>query len=354
VTLVLAGQLLIPSVFAKEDLDFDKSISTRKCGEFELLTETLDGFTSDACRIDDGIEDDRFKTIGGKTKIHVPEETLKISKNIGEVIDRVLLDLIRQKVQAKFSAKLALIDFQNEQTFYDAFISMQKKILNDGKAPKSQIRKLLILFPEIEEEILKDNPNYKSLICRYEVWKHNQAIIKKVALALSVIELAAFVGAAPIAGSIILTANIDRALLLSQILIGGGVAGVLAGALQVENDIANWDQVTAAKNAKMLIKFYSNIDNKIKQLKKDPVMNKEKILEMQKWLPTEPEREQLKKTKSMAFKEYKSLFFGLSKVGLGVTMLYGGDELFKMISKFQKDSPAGNPTSGSIDPPWMK
>lgn len=49
----------------------------------------------------------------------------------------------------------------------------------------------------------------------------------------------------------------------------------------------------------------------------------------------------------------KSLFFGLSKVGLGLIMLYGGDELFKMISKFQKDSPAGNPTSRSIDLPWM-
>lgn len=330
-----------------------ENLQTRKCGEFELITETLEDFSPEACRLDDGEEDRDYKTRGARTKIHLSEREFNLSKNVGEAVDRVLLDLMRKKVRARFADKLKTIDLGNEKSFHEAYLQMQEKILDDGKSPKSQVRKLFILFPDLEQEILKDHPDYKPLICRYEVWKHNQKILKNVALGLSVLQLAALMTAAPIAASVVFTANMDRAFLVSQILIGGGVAGVVGGALQIRNDIANWDQVTAAKNAKMLLKFYGDIDKEIKKLQKDPEKNRAKIVELEKWLPTSVELEQLKQTKKKEFKEYKSLFFGLAKVGLGVTMIYGGQQLFEMLSQFEAGAPASDPTGGSVAPPWM-
>jgi hypothetical protein len=326
-------------------------LSSRKCGEFELISESIEDYSTSACRIDDGIGDRGYKTPDAKTQIYVSRNEQSLIKNVGEAVDYVLLDIIRKKVKSKFQKKLSELNIQQEKSFYDAYIRMQNKILDDGKSAKSQVRKLLTLFPDLENEILQDNPEYKPLICRYEVWKHNRATIRKIAFTLTVIELAALLTAAPLAASVIFTASIDRALLVSQLLMTGGIAGIIGGALQIENNIATWDEVTAAKNAKMLLKFYNDIDNEIKKLQKEPDLNRQKILELQKWLPNHQEIEELKLTKKKQFKHYKDLFSGLTRVGLGITMVYGGKELFDMLSQFEAES--ATPASGSIEPPWM-
>lgn len=346
-SLVLSLQLVSLPVSAQDKLE------SRKCGEFQLITESIEDFSAEACRLDAGAEDKDYKTPGANTQIRISEREYALTKNVGEAVDLVLLGLLRQKVKARFATKLKTLDLDNQKSFHDAYVRMQDKILDDGKSPKSQVRKLLTLFPDLENEILKDHPDYKPLICRYEVWKHNQATIRKIAIAMSVIELAALMVAAPIAASVIFTASMDKALLVSQLLIGGGVAGIIGGALQVQNDIANWDQVTAAKNAKMLLKFYTDIEKEIHKLQKEPEKNHAKIIELQKWMPTQVEMDQLRQTKKKAFKGYKNLFLGLTKVGLGVTMIYGGKELFEMLSQFEAGSPAADPTGGSVAPPWM-
>jgi hypothetical protein len=354
---ILIFMLLGPTVWARGPIDVSEVLNTRKCGEFKLISESMQEIefverASFACRIDQALQDVRHKTKGAITELHINDEVLQTAKNVGDVVDHVLLDLIREKINLRFNQKLATLDLSQNKTFEDAFKKMQKKILDDGKSAKSQVRKLLVLFPEVEAEILKENPEYKALICRHEVWKKNRKILRGVALGLTLVEMTALLAAAPIAATIVMTANIDRALLLSQILMVGGAAGVLAGALQIENSIANWDNVTAAKNAKMLLKFYSGIESEIKKLQKDPIANQAKIQELQKWLPTTPEMEQLKLTKKKQFTEYKNLFMGLTKVGAGVAMVYGGDQLLQMVKQFEADSVV-DPSAGSIAPPWM-
>jgi hypothetical protein len=357
ISIILSITFSIPVSWGKSPVDVSEVLNTRKCGDFKLLSETVQeienlAHDSYACRVDDGINDVRHKTKGAVTELHVRNEVLETAKNVGDVVDRVLLDLIREKINYKFNQKLKTLDLQQDKSFEQVYRSMQKKILDDGKSAKSQVRKLLVLFPEVEDEILKENPEYKALICRHEVWKKNRKILRAVALGLTLVELTALLAAAPIAATIVITANIDRALLLSQILMVGGVAGVLAGALQVENSIANWDNVTAAKNAKMLLKFYNDVEDEIKKLQKNATANEAKIRELKKWLPTTPEREQLKLTKKKEFAEYKNLFFGLTKVGAGVAMIYGGDQLLQMINQFEAESVV-DPSGGSISPPWM-
>ncbi|MFZ4715464.1 MAG: hypothetical protein ACOYL6_17195 [Bacteriovoracaceae bacterium] len=352
VSLIISIHFIIPTAFADQGLEAKKTISSKKCGDFEVVLDIADFETTEAYRCDDGIDDKKYKTPGGKVKLHVSEKTFSLVKNVDEVADLVLLNLIRKKIKVRFDEKLAKLDLTNQKPFYDAYIKMQNQILNDGKSPKRQIRKLLVLFPDIEKEIEMNNPDYKTLICRYEVWKHNQKIIKDIAIGFSILEMAALLAAAPIAASVVLAANVDKAYLLAQILIVGGAAGIIGGALQIQNDITKWDQVTASKNAKMLLKFYEQVEDEIKKLRKDQVANKEKIIEYQKWLPTESELQQLKQTKKLAFKEYKSLFLGLTKVGLGVVLVFGGSEVLKMLSNFEKESSLADPTTGSIAPPW--
>jgi hypothetical protein len=356
-TLLIFLVFFFPQNWARATIDVDEVLSTRRCGDFKFLSESVEesvspGRESYACRLDDGVNDKRHLTIGAMTQLHVSHELLETSKDVADVVDKVLLDLVREKIKTKFDQKLKELHLTPDDPFEKAYRTMQIKILDDGKSAKSQVRKLLVLFPDIEDQILKDNPEYKALICRHEVWKKNRKILRAVALGFTLVELSAILVAAPLTATIILTANLDRALLLSQILMVGGTAGVIGGALQIGNSISNWNSVDAAKNAKMFLKFYRGIEEEIRKLKKNPDENRDRILELQKWLPTAPELEQLKLTKKKQFNEYKNLFWGLTKFGAGIVMIYGGDQLLKMILEFQSES-VTDPTTGSISPPWM-
>lgn len=248
--------------------------SKRKCGSLDVVTDIPEGDSPHVCRTGDPWEQRGYQTRGARLQLHVPSSMTEGARNAGEIGDRVLLDLLRSKVSERFEKSFSYInadlgtsakaeEIRRELASLKSEIFSEDQGYDDQPRAKRQIRRLLVLYPQLEDEIVAEHPEYRPLICRYEIWKHRQKILKTVSKVLSV------------AGTVaVLVGGVATAYLwmpaLPAVLLTGGALQTAGSTIKVAQVIDSWDEVAAGKYAARVLEVYDDTEKLIKKLKKDP------------------------------------------------------------------------------------
>ena len=360
-------QLAIPlQAFAKEKPTDGEEVDIHACGVFKIIADLPDDETSSVCRLDDRASDGVFKTKGSAVDVHISQAVLNHAKSGKQIIDQVLLNMIHELVQKKINSFAWASVLGSEKALgpkvaktvsdiKEKYAEFVKEVMTDeGKGPQHEIRKLLTLYPDIEAQILDANPEFKPLICRYELRKHRIKILEGFGKGLAIAASIAILAGGPA------TAYFWIPALPKILMIAGGVE-VLTGTLKIGTAIAKWDDARAASTAKTLLEFYKANESLIKLLQKDPVRNSDEISYLQDKRPSPIELERLKNIKKLKRKEISQLLGGLLNTAFGAAAIYGGVWAGKQFSDFKATAPAhvtdpytppngggGNPGGGNV------
>ena len=216
----------------------------------------------------------------------------------------------------------------------EKYKEFEKEVLADeGKGPKHEVQKLLTLYPDIEAQILEEHPEYKPLVCKYELHKHREKILKICAKTLAISAMIVSLVGGPATAYFWIPA-------LPHILMIGGGASVLAGGLKIGDAIVKWDDVRAANTAKALLKFNKENEDLIARLKKDPAKNMDMIKYLQEHRLSSSEIDRLKNIKKLKRKEYAELLGGVLNTAFGAAAIYGGLWAGKQFMDFRTTKPA--------------
>lgn len=356
-SLFLVIQFILPSIAlaqnkkeknrAKPQYEYE----SKKCGQFTVITDFESDSNLRVCREDNGVLDENFKTKGGSTVIYVPESIAQSGKKASRIIDSVLLIEIKKKAEEKLKALdeiFKLPETAETQELKEDVRELKSMILESNKSPIHQIRTILSVYPDIEDEIVKENPEYKALICKYEVWKHRREVIAKVAKITGKI-LTGLILASTIATGVAFMGVFSIAM-MGPIFVALGVAEIGAGGFQMFGAFSNWDDVRAGKIAKQLLNFDKELSAYIKLLQKEPTKNKQIILELQAVQLSETDKKELKDLKKLKNKRIKDVVNGSLKVVLGGMSVWGGHLLNKRFKDFTSDQDAVISNDGGVDP----
>ncbi len=323
----------------------------KNCGKFTVYKEFNGKDEIEVCRLDEALTDTVKKTKGAEVQIGISENLLNTFDDVSEVIDAALLVQVKEKAKSRIETVLGgweksvcSISTEKECKDIQEDISNIRKSLEDEKiAPKKQIIKYLTIFPDIEDEIVAKNPEYKPLICKYEIWKHRQKVIKTIAKWLGRASLLTLLVAAPVVGYFSITSA-------PALMIGGGIGEVIANGAKIKVRVSEWSEVKAATLSKKLLGFYNDVQNLIDVLNKDQNKYKDEITKLQKLLPAQNEMNRLKDVKKLKTKAYKELVGGILGTAFGVAAVWGGLELYKRFADFRTDTPAVNTNQPTVDP----
>ncbi|MBC7691700.1 MAG: hypothetical protein H7222_08005 [Methylotenera sp.] len=331
----------------------DKSaFESRKCGNFKIEADLSESGDPLVCRTDDGMGTRRYKTKHAQVQLHVPQAMIDISRDSSEIIDRVLLDTLQSKVDDRFKKTFGWVDSLEDKAqaadLRKAFTALKEKILDQKESePKHQIRKWLALYPELEEEMTREHPEFAPLICRYEVWKHRESFLKSVGMAAGALGGIGVLLAGPLAWYLWVPA-------LPKILLAAGALKLGSGALKVQGAVAGWDKVKAATLANKMLKLYDETQDYINELRKNPnAENLALIKSLQSQLPSEQELTHLKEVKRGKKRTFLAVGSGLWTSSFGLAAVYGGLKAMKLFSDFKTDAPAQvtNPVgTGGVGP----
>ena len=353
---ILAFELIMPiQAFAKKEVEDGAEVDIRACGNFVIKADQEDDFASPTvCRTDDKITDKRWKTKDAEVELHVSKSQLAKAKSPKQLMDQVLLEMIQQKVKAKLESFAWLNSIENIKSedpavkkqikeVTDKYEEFKKQVLkDDGKGAKHEVQKLLTLYPDIEDEILQSHPDYKPLICKYELHKHREKILKICAKTLAISAAIVTLVGGPATAYFWIPA-------LPKILMIAGGAETIAGALKIGDAIVKWDDVRAANTAKTLLQFNKENEDLLSKLKKDPEKNKEAIKYLQDHRLSSSEIDRLKNVKKLKRKEYTQLLGGLMNTAFGAAAIYGGVWAGKQFMDFKAKAPA-NVTDPYVPP----
>ncbi len=327
--------------------------SKRRCGSLDVVTDIPEGDSPQVCRIGDPWEQRGYQTRGARLQLHVPSSMTEGARNAGEIGDRVLLDLLRSKVSERFEKSFSYInadlgtsakaeEIRKELASLRSEIFSEDQGYDDQPKAKRQIRRLLVLYPQLEDEIVAEHPEYRPLICRYEIWKHRQKILKTVSKVLSV------------AGTVaVLVGGVATAYLwmpaLPAVLLTGGALQTAGSTIKVAQVIDGWDVVAAGKYAARVLEVYSDTEKLIKKLKKDPNADPEQIRELQDSLPSPQQIAELREIKKGRAKAWRRIISGVMGTALGIGAMYGGIQALDRLGDFTTQGPAtvSNPYGGS-------
>ena len=346
-------QFLIPiqAFAAKDKTKFD----SKKCGDFVIISDVDSTNQIEVCRLDNGVMDRELHTREAKTVIHAPDAIVESAKSSSQVIDIVLLQEVRARAQKKLEGLKKIEELpENDQTheLKENAKWLKEFVLSNKHSAIHQIRTILSVYPDIEDDLVKENPDYKSLLCKYEVWKHRREILNKVAKITSkIVTIALILGTA--ATGIGFFGLLSMAS-MGPIMIALGATEVGAGGFQIYGSLLNWDDVRAGKLAKHLLSLNSGVNDYIKELQKDPTKNAVLIKEFQEITLSKKDIEDLKDIKKLKNDRIKELINGSFKVLIGASTVAGGVFLKSRFSEFKTDGPANpvnttgpNPLPGS-------
>lgn len=356
-SLVLVSQFILPwAAMAKEKNHYE----SKKCGEFIIISNTHSNAQISVCRNDNGVMDDGNKTPEGITQIVAPEAIVEGARNSSKIIDEILLKEVKERAEKKlegFKTITDLPDNKDTKELKEQVAAFKKLILESKKGAIHQIRTILSVYPEIEDELITDHPEYKTLLCKYEVWKHRREILEKVTkISAKIVSILLVLGTA---GTVVAFFGLFSIAMMGPIMMALGATEVGIGGLQIFSSIENWDDVRAGGIAKKLLKFDKELHDYIVLLQKSPEKNKKEILELQKLTLSSNDIKDLKNLKKVKNKRIKELIGGGIKMVLGTATFIGGAALKERFSDFHTNDPAiitnqgGNgtlPGSGGNDP----
>lgn len=321
----------------------------RRCGSLDVITDIPEGDSPQVCRSGEPWEQRGYQTRGARLQLHIPGSMAEGARNAGEIGDRVLLDLLREKVAERFGKSFAYINADlgsspKAEEIRKELAELRSQIFStdpDQPRAKHQIRRLLVLYPLLEDEIVAEHPEYRPLICRYEVWKHRQKVLKTVSKVLSLAgTVAVLVGGAA-------TAYLWMPA-LPAVLLAGGALQTAGSTVKVAQVIDSWDEVSAGKYAARVLEVYADTDKLIKKLKKDPNADPDQIRELQDSLPSQQEIAHLREVKKGRAKAWRRIISGVMGTALGIGAMYGGIQALDRLGDFSTSGNAtiSNPSSG--------
>ncbi len=242
-----------------------RHIKKKKCGKINVSYQdqksTQCGWRLELDESSDLSLDNTYKTPGRVVSLYFDTSFQEQFEKTQEAIDFVFLDIVKSKALKRFEEAMSLANSSSEPELATLISEAKKEVFKENKRnPKMEIRKYLSLFPGIEDDLLLDDPGYKSLICHYEVWNHRQKMLKKFGKILGLI------------GTIGGIAGIGAAAILSIPLIPVALYSLAAlktasGGIKITHSILNRDDLAAGKSAKMILKVYDKMNDDLKDLK---------------------------------------------------------------------------------------
>lgn len=285
----------------------DAKVHSRKCGEFIIIEEThLMETVLCQTNQDSNTDDSTYKTPNSKLTIVPSEELLSLTHKSQKILDYVLYEKVLEKVKERFDETFEFAKSSNEPELLDALTKARESILSEKKVnPRNEIRKFLALFPEIENELIKENPEYKPLLCQYEAWKHREKFLRRFSRVLGIIGTVAGISG-------IIAASMLNIPMLPVAFYALSVVKMTSGTLKMRNAVATWSDVQTAKVAKKMIRVFDEAKDQLDDLEK----HKKTLLKEEKSPAITQEikeTEEKIKSLSLALDENKKLMKDLKK-----------------------------------------
>lgn len=328
--------------------------NSKRCGEFIIISDIQASSQITVCRDDKSSEnqvlDDGYKTPEATTYITVPDEIIEEVKNSSKIVDEILLKELKARATKKlegFKYILDLPDTEETVPLKKQVAAFKNSLLDSKKGAIHQIRTILSVYDGLKDELINDHSEYKTLLCKYEVWKHKREVLEKVAKISS--KIVKYLLLAGVAGTALAFFGTFSIAMMGPIIIALGATEVGVGGLQLLSSGANWDDVKAGTIAKKLLKFDSELHDYIEDLQKNPAKNELLILQLKDLELTQNQKEDFKNLKKLKKARIKELIGGGLKIVSGVGVLVGGVALQKRFSDFKSTDPAvfSNGTGGA-------
>ena len=350
---LLVSSFFLPSLsFAAKD---KSKYASKTCGEFILLDDVKDEEAGYACRLDDGLMDFNYKTPQGRSEIHVTHAIFEGNKDSSRVIDELILQELRKKVAAKLLPLKKIEDLPDGPETEDLKKEVKKfkeMVLDESKKPIHQIRMILSVYPDLEDEILKESPEYKTLFCKYEVWKHKKELLLKISRVSSkVVTGLALLGSLPL--GVVSFFGLFSIQTFASILVAVGVVRSASGAFDLTQVLGNWDDVRAGRIAKEALVVDNRIGELLVTLQKDPKPNAEKIHALRSLRLSAKDVKDLKQVKKLKGERSRQLISSAVKIVLGAVAVKAAFSLkerfsdFETTEKAQVTNPDSHPIHGS-------
>jgi hypothetical protein len=322
------------------------TVETKRCGDFYILENSISAETVICQDNSEYKSDDKtYKTKNSEIVVAPSKEILELSHNSQKILDRILYEKVKELVKKKFEETFAFARSSNEPDLLKALQDAEKALFKEKNInPKKEVQKFLSLFPDIERSLILEDPNYKPLLCQYEVHKHREKFLRKFSRVLGII---ATVGGA----SGVIAAGMLSLPMIPAAFYALSVLKVSSGTLKIRNSLSTWTDVHSEKVAKKLLNVYEALDEEkeeleknnknLKKLKSTPDLlvtinqNNERILQIDKHLKeSKPQILILKKTVTQGKRIKRELISGILDTGLAAVAYLGGDFSAKQLKDF--------------------
>jgi hypothetical protein len=320
-------------------------ISSKKCGDFYVV-ESNSTMNESTC-LGNGLytDEQNYKTPDSQVLVFADKEIFKLTNKSQEIIDYVLYQKVLQKVKERFSEAFEFAKESKEPELLKALKDAEKELFQkDSKNPKKETQKILSLFPDIEDEILEETPDYKPLICQYQARKHREKNLRKFSRVLSAIGMVGGLSG-------IIAAGIINIPMMPVAFYALSFVKMSSGTLKIRNAVANWNEVQSAKVAKRLLKVFDQAKKELDSLEEENktlnklhktkdadaliVENNERISSLKKGIEEnnflmKDLRSQIKSGKRIK----RELISGAIDTSLGAFAFWGGNFSSKQLANF--------------------
>lgn len=337
INFILIFQLILSSISYADD---ENSYESKKCKLFFNVSE-VEGLS----------EEVQICKEGSQVNLAVPKDMFDLNQSTSRIIDEILLQKIlplAQKRMSGFDVINTLPESKEKEELIEEVNNYKKILLPTKKNAIHQIRTILTLYPDIERELITQDPSNAALICKYNVWRHRREILGRVAtISSKIVSLALIVGSLTASGAVVFGAM--SASSLGPLMIALGAGQTVAAGFEFFATVQNWDDVRAGRWAKARLEIDDNVKKKIKELEKDPANNQALIDSLQSTSLLAYERKELKELNKVKNKRIKTIVTSSIKAITGILAIYGGASIKDHFKDFKTTEPAKviNPLNNS-------
>jgi hypothetical protein len=322
------------------------SIHSKKCGDF-LIVDDSESFETTICQESAQFDasDENYKTKTSKLVVLPSKELWELTHDSQKILDQLLYEKIKKLVKLRFSETFAFARTSNNKDLLKALQDAERELFKEKKNnPRKEVQKFLSIFPDLERSLVLEDPNFKPLLCQYEVHKHREKNLRKFSRVLGLI---ATVGGA----SGIIAAGMLSIPMIPAAFYAMSVLKISSGSLKIRNSLATWTDVHSEKVAKKMLDVFNESEEekndlehenkKLKKLKSTPELsltiqnNNERIRQIEMHLKeSKPIIMDLKKAVGQGKRIKRELISGILDTALASVAFVGGNFSGKQLKDF--------------------
>jgi hypothetical protein len=320
-----------------------KALESKQCGMVSI--QYSEGFDKkdQVCRLDNSLSDIQNLTPMANVSILIGNDISSHIKSSEKILYEVLLQKIAPLVEERIKpldkiGGLELPGKIREETLKD-LKEFKDKLFSSKRSARSKLETFFDLYPDLADEILKENPEFRPLVCRFDVWKKRKdKWMKGLRISSKVLAWTAIIASLPTLGAgfvgafpVTILGPIYKALGLAQI---GLSASSLTGHLLTLNELSS------ARLAKDYLRIDNELSKTLKNLQKEPEKNQNSIREIQAMQLSEAQKTSLKDVKRDGAKKKRQMIGSLLQLTLGVIEFKFGDFLNEHFKNYESSGPA--------------